>query len=50
MTRMAHLRSLAALWRRWKDGAASQLLRDPNVILFERLPGQAPQREGARGG
>lgn len=46
---MALLRSLLAGWRRWK-AAARELLRDPNVILFERAPEPTPAPTSARGG
>jgi len=47
---MAPLRSLLTGWRRWKDLAARELLRDPNVVLFERAAEPLRQMEGARGG
>lgn len=47
---MALLRSLLAGWRRWKAAAARELLRDPNVILFERAPEPTPAPTSARGG
>lgn len=47
---MAHLRSLLIRWQRFRDTAAREILREPNVILFERAAEPLATREGARGG
>jgi hypothetical protein len=34
-----------ATWRRWRTGLKREFLRDPNVILFDRLADQRPAAE-----
>ena len=43
------LRSLLQGWVKLRDAARNELLRDPNVILFERRPEQAPDLAGQGG-
>ncbi|WP_293979924.1 hypothetical protein [Sphingobium sp.] len=45
---MSSLRSLLAGWRRWKEAAARELLRDPDVVLFERAGGPLHDGQGDR--
>jgi hypothetical protein len=47
---MSPVQSLLVRWRRWKAAAAREILRDPNVVLFERAAEPAPAATSARGG
>lgn len=48
---MTFLHSLIQGWARLREAARREFLRDPDVILFERVaePSPALAREGARG-
>lgn len=43
---MAFMHSLGAWWRRLREAARREFLRDPSVILFERRA-EPDQRSGA---
>jgi hypothetical protein len=43
---MKPLHSLIAHWRRLKDAARSELLRNPDVLLFERHPQSGQSARG----
>lgn len=45
---MALLHFLGATWYRLRDAARREFLRDPDVILFERIVDPGPRGEASR--